>query len=162
MDKVKEYDNSFELLVLDHNGYEYGYLGKKRKFIRIYRDIEWNDIEDYKIIKTKPFTNEKFTEFDYLQADIEFIKAQKEVSDANVIFLESQLKEKDEFISWVREFGLEEADKLDRIRHPFKNMFENCHPLTSIPKLDTTTDRINKEIQRLRENSNQQEDKGEE
>ena len=75
--------------------------------------------------------------------------------------MESQLKEKDEFIGWVREFGLEEADKLDRIRHPFKNMFENCHSLTSIPKLDTPTDRINKEIQRLRENSaHQHEDKG--
>ena len=162
MDKVKEYDNSFELIVLDHDGYEYGYLGKKRKFVRIYRDIEWGDIEDYKITETHPFTDEKFTEFDYLQAEIEFIKAQKEVSDAHVRFLESQLKEKDEFIGWVREFGLEEADKLDRIRHPFKNMFENCHPLTSIPKLDTPTDRINKEIQRLRENSaHQNEDKGE-
>lgn len=31
MDKVKEYDNSFELLVLDHDGYEYGYSGKEKK-----------------------------------------------------------------------------------------------------------------------------------
>lgn len=161
MDKVKEYDNSFELIVLDHEGYEYGYSGKEKKFVRIYRDREWNDIEDYEITETNPFTNEKFTEFDYLQAEIEIIKAQKEISDATIRFLESRLKEKDEFIGWVREFGLEEADKLDRIRHPFKNMFENCHSLTSIPKLDTA-DKVNEEIQRLRENSNQQEDKGEE
>ena len=153
MDKVIEYDDNFELLVLDHDGYEYGYSGKERKFVYIYRDREWGDIEDYEITETHPFTDEKFTEFDYLQAEIEFIKAQKETSDAHARFLESQLAEKDEFIGWVREFGLEEADKLDIIRHPFKHMFENCYSLISIPKLDAPADRINKEIQRLRENS---------
>ena len=152
MDKVKEYDDDFELLVLDHDGYEYGYSGKERKFVRIYRDREWGDIEDYEITETHPFTDEKFTEFDYLQAEIEFIKEQKEVMIEEIKSLESQLKEKDEFIEWVREFGLEEADKLVRIRHPFKYMFENCHSLTSIPRLDTT-DRVSEEIQRLRENS---------
>ena len=161
MDKVKEYDSSFELLVLDHDGYEYGYSGKEKKFAYIYRDIEWGDIEDYDITQTHPFTDEEFTELDYLQAEIEFLKAQKAISDSNVRFLKSELSEKKEFIGWIREFGLEKADELYKMRHPTLYMFENCHPLTSIPKLDTT-DRANEEIQRLRENStHQNEDKGE-
>lgn len=161
MDKVKEYDENYELLVLDHDGYEYGYAGKEKKFVYIYRNREWNDIEDYKIIETYPFTDEKFTKFDYLQAEIEVIKAQKEVMLEEIKSLESQLKEKDEFIGWIREFGLEKADELHKAKYPFRYLFVNCHPLTSIPKLDTT-EKVSKEIQRLRENStHQHEDKGE-
>lgn len=149
MDKVTGYDYSFKLLILDHNGYEYGYSVEEKKFIDIFRDREWHDIEDYEIIEAHPITDKKFIKSDYLNAEIECLKAEQDLLKSINNGLETELKEKDEYIGWIKEFGLEEAERLLRIKKPLKYMFENCATLTTLPKIQIT-DRVAEEMEKLR------------
>lgn len=157
MDKVTGYDCIFKLLILDHDGYEYGYSGEEKKFVYIFRDREWHDIEDYEIIETHPITDKRFIKSDYLNAEIECLKAEQDLLKSVNSGLETKLKEKDEYIGWIKEFGLEEAERLLRIKKPFEYMFENCAKLTILPKIQIT-DEVAEEMQKLRA---EMQDKGE-